>query len=120
MDGPLATVVIVLSLLLAAWSVVLLLIDRPGGGPLYVGMAVLELAAVAYAVVGVAQLFSDRTFDKATFVGYLVALVAIPPGAAWWSWGERSRAATGVLLVMFLVVPFLVLRLQQIWSGSVA
>lgn len=120
MDGPLATAVIVVSLLLAAWSVVLLLVNRPGGRPLLAGMALLELTAIAYAVLGVAQLFSDRSFDKATFVGYLLALVAIPPGAAWWSWGERSRAATGVLLVVFLVVPFLVLRLQQIWSGNVA
>jgi hypothetical protein len=35
-----------------------------------------------------------------------------------WALGERSRAGTAVLVVAGIVVPVLVLRLDQIWTAA--
>jgi hypothetical protein len=31
---------------------------------------------------------------------------------------EKTRAASGVLAVVFIVVPILVVRVQQVWAGA--
>ena len=41
------------------------------------------------------------------------------PVAAVWALGERSRAGTAGLIVLGLVVPVLILRLEQIWTPGV-
>jgi hypothetical protein len=63
-------------------------------------------------------LHEPRDFAKVEFVLYLLALVALIPVALWWMRGEVSRGASAVLLVVMLVVPFLVVRAQQIWAGT--
>jgi DNA-binding LytR/AlgR family response regulator len=45
--------------------------------------------------------------------------VAIPPTAFVWAWGERSRAAAAVIALAFLITPVMVLRVKQVWAGSV-
>ena len=55
----------------------------------------------------------------ASFVGYLLGLVLVPPLGAFWALGERSRAGTVVLVLLGVVVPVLLLRLDQIWTASV-
>ena len=51
------------------------------------------------------------------YIGYLVGLVLIVPAGVIWSSGERSRGGTGVLLVATLVVPFMFVRLADLWPG---
>ena len=100
MTNALTTTVVLVALALALWT------------------AVLELLVVVLLVFGIVVMgHSDRDFSRPTFVGYLVALILIPPGTAVWAVGERTRYGTGVLLVGFLVVPVMILRLQQIWAG---
>jgi hypothetical protein len=119
-SGPLETAVIVVSLALAAWALVLVVLDRPVGLALLVGVGVLECLVVAMLVVGLHQLLgTDRTLERATFVGYLVASALIPPVATVWSLGERTRYGTTVLLVALLVMPVMVVRVQQVWAGPV-
>ncbi len=119
MTGPFATGIIVLSLALALWSVVLVIVNRPPHAPLVGAAALLELALVVFAVGGIVQMVgSERDFARAEFVGYLLGCIAIVPGAVWWMKDEKSRAASGVLAVVFLVVPFLILRVQQVWLGT--
>ena len=55
---------------------------------------------------------------RAEFVIYLLACVAVPAAAAW-GWGERGRAGTAVLAVGFLIMPVMVIRVQQVWAGPV-
>jgi len=118
--GPVETAVIVVSLALAVWALVLVILDRPVGTALLVAVGVLECLVVALLVVGLVQMVgTDRTMERATFVGYLVAAVLIPPIAAVWSLGERTRYGTTVLLVALLVMPVMVLRIQQVWTGPV-
>ena len=43
------------------------------------------------------------------------ALLALPIGFVW-SAGERTRSGTAVLLIAVLLVPFLSLRLHDLWT----
>jgi hypothetical protein len=117
--GIYATALIVLALTLAVWAVVLLIVNRPPGAALIGAAAVLELVLVGFAVGGIVQMLgTDREFARAEFVGYLLACVAIVPAAVWWMKDEKTRAASGVLAVVFVVVPILVVRVQQVWAGA--
>lgn len=119
MTGAYATAIIVVALVLALWAVVLLIINRSPHAPLIGGALILELLLVVFAVGGLVQMLgTDRDFARAEFVGYLLACVAMVPAAVWWMKDEKSRAASGVLAVVFLVVPVLILRVQQVWSGT--
>ncbi len=118
MTGPYAVAIMIVALVLAAWAFGLVLANRPPGAPLLVGGAVLELLLIGFLIGGIVQMVgSHREFARIEFVGYLLASVAIPPAVALWAWGERTRAGTAVLAVGFLVMPVMVLRVQQVWAG---
>lgn len=120
MNDQLSSAVIAASLALALWSLVLIVLDRPVGGWLVGGTAVLECLLLALLAVGVAAtITTSRDVERVTFVGYLVGALLIPPVAVLWSLGERSRYGTAVLLVATLILPVMVLRMQQIWAGPV-
>jgi hypothetical protein len=112
--------IMVVALVLAAWAIGLVLVNRPPGVPLLAGGAVLEALLIGFLIGGIAQMIgSHRQFARAEFVIYLVACVAIPPAAAVWGWGERGRAGTAVLALGFLIMPVMVIRVQQVWAGPV-
>lgn len=118
MSEPLATATIAVSLLLALWCVVLLIINRPPGRALLVGLAVLEVAVVGFVAVAVVQMIGRTTdFARVEFLLYLLGCVVLVPLAGWWVKDEKSRAAAGVLLVACLVLPVMIVRVQQIWDG---
>ena len=95
MTGSLETAVVVMSLALALWTLVLVVLDRAIGPALLAGVGALELVVLALLVSGVHDLVgTDRSMEKATFVGYLVAMVLIPPATAVWALGERTRYGT--------------------------
>ena len=119
MIDPLQTLLIVVSLLLAAVAAVQVALDRPTGGLLLGVAALLELGLLAQAVIGIGQLLSgDRDVNAAVFVGYLLAAVVFLPLATLWALGERSRGGTAVLVVAGLVLPVLVVRIQQVWTPT--
>jgi hypothetical protein len=108
------------ALVLAAWTFGLVVANRPPGVPLLAGGAVLEVLLVGFLVGGIAQMIgSHRHFARAEFVIYLLACMAIPPAAAAWGWGERGRAGTAVIAFAFLIMPVMVIRVQQVWAGPV-
>ncbi len=119
MTGLFASATIAVSLLLALAAIVHLIVNRPPTRPLLVGVGVLEVMLVILAIGGIVQMLgTDRDFARLEFVGYLLGIVAIAPVAVWWIRGEQSRAAAGVLTVVLLVIPFLIIRVQQVWSGT--
>jgi hypothetical protein len=116
--GPYALAITVIALLLAAWAFWLVVVNRQPRIALLAGVAVLEALLIGFLVGGIAQMLgSHRVFARAEFVIYLLACVAIPPAAAAWGLGERGRAGTAVLAAAFLIMPVMVLRVQQVWAG---
>jgi hypothetical protein len=92
--GTFATVIIVVALLLAVWAVISAALNRPAGLDLLVGGLFLEVLLLVFAIGGIVQMAgSDRNFARAEFVGYLLGLLAIPPFAFYWSWGEKPGPA---------------------------
>lgn len=121
MTGPYATAIIAASLAGALWAVVLLLVNRPPGRALWIALGALEAALVVFLVGGVVQMVgTDRDFARLEFALYLLGCAAVVPLAAWWVKDEKSRAAAGVLLVVLLVLPVMVVRVQQVWAGTSA
>ena len=117
---PLQSLLTLFSLFLAVVALVHIGVNRSAGWFLLGGLGLLELGLVAQCVIGLVQVVRDAPdISTATFLGYLVGVLAIVPAAVLWSLGEKTRAATGVLLLATLVVPFLILRLEIIWSMRV-
>ena len=54
-----------------------------------------------------------------TYVGYLIGALLILPLGWLWAASEKTRAGSAVLLVAVLLVPFLLLRMHDIWVGNV-
>ena len=118
--GPYATAIIVVALIFAALALILAALDRPAGLGVLAGGAVLEALLMIFAVGGVVQMVgSGHDFARAEFVGYLLGALVIPPLAFYWARGERSRSGTLVIALAFLITPVMVLRVQQVWAGSV-
>lgn len=118
MIHPLDTILLVASLVCAVWSLVLLLLSRPVGKRYLLGaLALIELALFVQAVLGFVQLATtDRHVSGVVFGGYLIGSLLILPAAIWWSLTEKSRWGVGVLLVGCLVIPVIIVRMNQVWS----
>ncbi|HEV3355426.1 MAG TPA: hypothetical protein VG247_01465 [Pseudonocardiaceae bacterium] len=117
----LATVLDIATVAGALWSFVLLLLKRPAGLLVLLGfLGLIELGLLVQAVLGLVALAGDhRPIESVTFVCYLIGSLLILPAAAWWARTEKSRWGVGVLLVACLVVPVMILRMNQVWAGSV-
>ncbi|MFI7520832.1 hypothetical protein OG994_30395 [Micromonospora globbae] len=116
-DGFLATASIVLSLVLALWSLVSAVRNRPPDRWQLVGLGVLELALLALAVVALVALAGgERPGEPGAFFGYLVTLVCLPPLAAVLARMEPTRWGSGIVCAVCLVTPVVVVRLQQTWE----
>jgi hypothetical protein len=116
-DG-LATAIIVTSLAAAVLSGLTALLDRPPGPMHLAGLVVVEAVLLAQLVVALAKVFTgDRPDALATFIGYLIAAVLIPPLAGLIGMTERTRWGSAIIAGAFLVVPVMVVRLQQVWTA---
>lgn len=118
MIDPLQTALIAGSLLLAALATLYVVLDRLTGPVLLTVLVVLELGLLLQAVVGISQVAGDNPgVNAVVFVGYLLGALLFLPAATVWALGEPSRAGTAGLIVVGLVLPVLVLRIQQIWTA---
>ena len=89
--------------------------DRPVNKPIIAILGLIEAGLIVHLVLGIQWLTGDRPDIPAlTYLGYLVASLAVLPLAWGWSWAERSRSGTAVLLVGLAVVPYLFIRLHEI------
>ncbi len=119
MTAWLTTSLTVVALLVAAVAVVYVVLDRSIDRWLLGLMGLLAVGTLVQLVTGlVAVVRTDDDVSVPTVVGYLVGLVLVPPAATVWALGERSRAGTAVLIVAGLLVPFLLLRLDQVWAAA--
>ncbi|HET8681059.1 MAG TPA: hypothetical protein VFM54_04210 [Micromonosporaceae bacterium] len=118
MSSGLAVAVIACSLALAAGCLLTAARDRAPGRAHVAGAAVVEAVLLVQVVVAVVRLAGgERPGSMATFVGYLVAAALLLPAAAALAALERTRWGAVILGVAALVLPVLMLRLQQVWHG---
>ncbi len=119
MISALATGLIIGALVVAAWCVGMVLLNKPVNDPTLGLLALLEIGLLVQAVIGIVKLAgTDRDVSGVTFVGYLVASLVILPLATFWSLAERSRWGTTVVIIGCLVIPVLIVRLNQIWDHT--
>jgi hypothetical protein len=117
--GPLATSLIIGSLVLAVLCVIVAVRNRPMGVVLLAGLGLLELALLAQAGIGISKVIGGHgPGETATFIGYLLGTILIPPVAAFWGLGERSRWGPAIAAVACFAIPVMVGRLLQIWQGT--
>jgi hypothetical protein len=110
--------VTVAALLLAAWTLVPVLRDRPLSARHWVGLALVQALVVAETGAAVWHLANGaHPREYVTFIGYLVALFLLLPLAAALAWLEPTRWGALIVTVAALVVPVLILRVDQLWSG---
>jgi hypothetical protein len=116
-NGPLSVATIVLSLVLAVWFLIRSALNRaPARAELFatLGLSALVVVLVVVATIG---LFSPpRPAETSTFIGYLITTIAFAPVAYVLARMEPTRFGNLILGVACLVIPVLVLRLQQIAS----
>jgi len=114
---PVALLVIVLCVLLAAWACWFVVRDRAVVLRQLWGAAVVEAVLVVQAVVaGILALIGGRDVDGLLLWGYVLTQALVLPLAAAWAFAERTRWSSVVLLVAALTVAFLEYRLLQIWG----
>lgn len=101
------------------WLLVLIVRDRSTDG-IALGLAALvELGVVVNLVLGVVRVVQGADGVAVwEYVGYLIGALLILPAGLVWSAGERNRGGTTVLLFAFLVVPFLFVRMADIWAAG--
>ncbi|MBC6462356.1 hypothetical protein [Actinomadura sp. HBU206391] len=118
-DG-LATALIVISLAAAAWTLVPAGRDRPIGWSHLAALAVVEAGLLVQAVIAVVKLAGgEQPQDLTVFIGYLVGSLIILPIGGFLGVAERTRWGSVVAGVACLVVPVVIMRMQQIWQGTV-
>ena len=121
MNGPLSVATIIAALVLAAWFLLRSALNRAPSRLDLIAAAVLGVLVAVLVLVAVAGLFGDtRPKDTATFAGYLITTIAFAPVAVYLARLEPTRWGNLILGVACLVLPVLVLRLQQIASVTVA
>jgi hypothetical protein len=116
---PLQFALSALCLLAAVWLVVLIVRDAAPDRYLLNGLVVVELGLLVNLVLGIVRV-TDAPGGVSVweYVGYLVGVLLLIPAGVVWSAGEKSRGGTAVLLVAVLVVPFMFVRLADIWAGG--
>ena len=115
---PLTWAVAAGALALAAWAGWRALRDRPVILRQLIAAGVVEaLLVVELVVAAVRSATGDGPADVWTFWGYLATTLVVLPVAAAWSFAERTRWSSVVLLVAALTVAFLHLRMEQVWVG---
>jgi len=116
--GPYATIIMIAAFTVAVWALVHLISGRPMSRALHSSQLVLAALLVVLAIGGIVQMVAtDRDFARLEFVGYVVLSPMIPIGSWWWTRGDSTRIGSAIIMVVALVLPVLVLRIQQVWAG---
>ena len=117
MNGPLSTATIVAALVLAAWYLLRAALDRAPSRIDLLAAAVFSVWVAVLVTVAVVGLFDgSRPQDTGTFAGYLITTLGFVPTAAILARMEPTRWGSLILGIGCLILPVLVLRLQQIAS----
>ena len=116
-NGPLSVATIVAALALAVWCLARAGLNRAPSRTDLIATLVLSALVAVLVAVAVAGLFDgSRPREIGTFIGYLITTIAFAPAGVVLARMEPTRWGNLILGVACLVLPVLVLRLQQIAS----
>ena len=119
MNTVLSIAVVAVSLVLAAWTVVVAVRGTGIRNSLLVGLLVLEGMLLVQLVVGAVLVAGgERPPSTLTFFAYLVGILLVVPVGTLWSVAEKSRPSTLVLTVACLAVAAMTGRLLQMWADA--
>jgi hypothetical protein len=105
------------SVLVGLGTVGLALADRRPLTLLAYGLVLVEVAALVQVLVAIVQAVrGDRPNEVATFIGYALTSLLVPPVGALWALSDKSKWGTGAAGVASLVLAVLTLRMQQVWG----
>jgi hypothetical protein len=114
-NGPLSVATIVVALVLAVWFLLRAALNRAPSRSDLLATALLGILVAVLVVFAVVGLFDgSRPSETSTFAGYLITTIAFAPTAFVLARMEPTRWGNLILGVACLVLPVLVLRLQQI------
>ena len=120
MVGWLAGALIVLSLIAAVWFLVTAARNKPVQAVHLLGMAVLEVGLLIQVIVAAVLLAGgDDPQEKGTFIGYLAGSLVVLPVGAFLGVGERSKWGSVAAGIACLAIPVVIVRMQDLWSGTV-
>jgi hypothetical protein len=115
-DG-LAYAVIVVSLVVGLGIIGLAVADRRPLTLLAYGLVTIEAAALVQVLVAIVQVVrGERPDEPATFVGYALTSLLVPPVGAVWALSDKSKWGTGAAGVAALVLSVLTVRMLQVWG----
>ena len=113
----LAYVVIAISLCVGIGIIGLAIANRRPLTLLAYGLVTLEAVALVQVLVAVVQAVrGERPDEVATFVGYALTSVLVPPVGALWALSDKSKWGTAAAGVAALVLAVLTVRMQQVWG----
>ena len=119
MSGVLVAMIVALCLALVAWSVITVLRDRKVGLSHLVWLGVVEVFVLVQAVIAIVRLAGGHhASSTATFVGYVIGTLLVPPIAGFWGLIERSRWGPAVVAVAGVTMAVLMVRWQQVWRPN--
>jgi hypothetical protein len=114
-------VVTVLSLLLAVVTGVLAALNKRINRWVLALVALLEVALLVLTLqLATAWIGGSSPEQPVVLLAYLVVVLVAAPGTVWWGAAEPGRWGTGVVCVACLLIPVLLVRLQQVWDVSAA
>lgn len=75
------------------------------------------LIQLVYSVIAVSS--GERAaVDTVEFFAYLIVAIMVPVGAGFWALVERNRWSTVIVGAAALTVAVMLVRMNQIWTGS--
>jgi uncharacterized membrane protein YoaK (UPF0700 family) len=114
-------VVTVLSLVLAVVTGVLAALNKRINRWVLALVALLEVALLVLTLqLAMAWIGGNSPEQPVVLLAYLVVVLVAAPGTVWWGAAEPGRWGTGVVCVACLLIPVLLVRLQQVWDVSAA
>jgi len=115
----LGTAVTIAGLLVAVWCLVPVLRDRAVDASHWAALGILQALVTAEVVTAIVHLARGaHPHQYVTFIGYAVALFLVPPLAMLLARLEPTRWGALIVTVGAVVVPVLILRVNQLWSGG--
>lgn len=101
-------------------SVILGIAKRRPSGVTIGALALVQLGLLIQLVASIVLVIGGARAkaDTVEFFAYLIVALMVPLGAAFWALIERSRWSTVVLGVGALTVAVMLVRMQQLWTGT--